>query len=144
MHNEKSHRDQRALAKGVDPILVPQQAKEFRVQTRLEDLHIQRVVLICVNTKVFNLVEWNALIFRCRCTRRRIPRRISAKGADVHSSSRDCTVGINLSHTSSVSFVPSGLEGRRCTTTATNGSWNFWLLICVLTSIPESQQPYPG
>jgi hypothetical protein len=30
------------------------------------------------------------------------------------------------------------------TTTATNGSVNFWLFICVLTSMPDSQQPYPG
>ncbi len=64
---EKSYRDQWALTEGIDPILVPQQTKEFRVQARLEDLHLQRVVLICVNTKVFNLVEWDALVFRCRC-----------------------------------------------------------------------------
>ena len=62
---EKAYRDQRALAKSVNPILVPQHTKELRVQARLEDLHIQRVVLICVNAKVFNLVERDALIFRC-------------------------------------------------------------------------------
>lgn len=34
--------------------------------------------------------------------------------------------------------------GRALTTTATKGSVNFWLFICVSTSIPESQHPYPG
>lgn len=98
---EKAYRDQRALTKGVDPILVPQHTKELRVQARLEDLHVQRVVLICMNAKVFDLVEWDALIFRCRCMGRRIPRRISAKGANVYSSSRYRTVGVDLYHTSS-------------------------------------------
>lgn len=35
-----------------------------------------------------------------------------------------------------------GNGGR--TTTATNGSWYFWLLSWVLTSIPDNQHPYPG
>lgn len=98
---EKMYRDQRALAKGVDPILVPQQTKELRVQARLEYLHVQRVILICVNAKIFNFVEWDALIFRRRCIRRRIPRGISAKGANVYSSSRYRTIGVNLYYTSS-------------------------------------------
>jgi hypothetical protein len=38
---EKTYRDQWALAKGVDPIFVPQHTKELRIQARLEDLHVQ-------------------------------------------------------------------------------------------------------
>ena len=30
------------------------------------------------------------------------------------------------------------------TTIATKGSWNCWLTICVPTSIPDNQHPYPG
>lgn len=33
---------------------------------------------------------------------------------------------------------------QKLTTTATNGSWCFWFNLCVLTSIPDSQHPYPG
>jgi hypothetical protein len=38
---DKTYRDQWALAKRVDPILVPQHTKELRIQARLEDLHVQ-------------------------------------------------------------------------------------------------------
>jgi hypothetical protein len=63
-YSEGLYRDQRALAKGVNPVLVPQQTQEFCVQARLEDLHLQGIVLICVNAKVFDLIERDALIFR--------------------------------------------------------------------------------
>lgn len=140
-YGEGPYGDQRTLAEGVDPVLVPQQTQEFCVQARLEDLHLQRVVLVCVNAKVFDLIERDVLIFRCRSIGRRIPRRISSKGADVHSSSRDRTIRVDLSV---VIRTRAARENSKRTTTAANGSVNFWLFICVLTSMPESQQPYPG
>jgi hypothetical protein len=60
---QKSYRDQWALAKCVDPILIPQQTEQFDVQARLEYLHIQRIVLICVDAKVLDLVQGDALVF---------------------------------------------------------------------------------
>ena len=93
---ENSYGDQWALAKCVDPILVPQQTEQFGVQAGLEDLHLQRIVLICVDSKVLDLIERDALVFRCRRIGGRITRRIGAKGPDVYASGRDRAVGVDL------------------------------------------------
>lgn len=58
-----AYRYQRALAESVHPILVPEQRKQLIIEGRLEDFHVDLIVLIRMNTKVLNLAQRNRLIF---------------------------------------------------------------------------------
>ena len=51
-----THRNKGTLTERIDPILVPQQAKQLVIQRRLEDLYVQRVVLVRMDTEILNLV----------------------------------------------------------------------------------------
>ena len=75
-------------------------------------------------------------------------------GKDVPTCLWVCPEGANFDSTCGYSTIRIDLslrlsaEGRetteQLTTTARYGSLNFWLFCWVFTSIPDSQQPYPG
>jgi hypothetical protein len=51
-----------AGGEGVDPILVPEEVQEMRVQRGLEVAHFQWVVLFAVDSKILNLLQWDGLV----------------------------------------------------------------------------------
>ena len=89
-------------------------------------------------TEVLDLVERDALVLAARRIRGRVVLRIRAESADVDFAGRDSAVGVNLEE---CQMWSQGTGMGQRTTTATNGSWYFWLVIWVFTSIPESQHP---
>jgi hypothetical protein len=96
MNEKTTHGDERTLTEGINPILIPEHSQEVIIETRFKDLNVQLIVLICVNTEIFNLVQRNGLIFGCSGTGRGVVFRISAEGPDIDFSSGNGTVWINL------------------------------------------------
>ena len=80
----RTYGDERALAERVNPILVPQQSEQFLVKFTGENLDFELVVLICVDTKVFNLVQRDRLVFRRNGIGGSVCRWISAESAYVN------------------------------------------------------------
>ena len=91
-----------ALRNGGHPVLVPQQSQELLIEARLEHLDFELIVLICVNTKVLNLVQGDRLVLglfrRCGWL---VAVGVSAEGADVDLSGRNGAVRVDLSRASS-------------------------------------------
>lgn len=67
-----THRDERALAEGHDPVLVPQEVEELGVVRALEVRHLERVVGVGVHAKVFDLVDRDRLVLGRGRVRRRV------------------------------------------------------------------------
>lgn len=66
-------RDERVCAECLDPVLLPEQIEQSSVERRLEDGHLEGVVLVRVRTEVGNLVH------RDRLVRRRLRRRVALR-----------------------------------------------------------------
>jgi len=66
------------------------------VQAGREDLNVKLIVLVGMYTEVFNLIERNRLVFRCRNVRRGVVFWICAERADIYPASGDGTVGVDL------------------------------------------------
>jgi inosine/xanthosine triphosphate pyrophosphatase family protein len=52
---ERTYGKKRRGGEGVDPVLVPQEVEQLRVERRLEVRDLERVVLFTVHTKIFDL-----------------------------------------------------------------------------------------
>ena len=91
-----THRYKGTLTERIDPILVPQQAKQLVIQRRLEDLYVQRVVLVRMDTEILDLVQWDRLVFGRNGIGWRIVLWVGTEGADIDFTCRDGTVGIDL------------------------------------------------
>ena len=73
LHYVMAYREQRAGGEGVDPVLVPEQVQEMRVEGGLEVRHLQGVVLPTVHTKILNLLQGDGLVLPWAVIRRGIP-----------------------------------------------------------------------
>ena len=91
-----THRNQRTLAQGINPIFIPQHAQQLCIQTRLEDLNVDLIILVCMDTKVLDLVQRNRLVFRRGSVGRCIILWVGAECSNVDFSGRDCAVGVDL------------------------------------------------
>ena len=91
-----THRNKGTLTERIDPILVPQQAKQLVIQRRLEDLYVQRIVLVRMDTEILDLVQWDRLVFGRNGIGWRIVLWVGTEGTDVDFTCRDGTVGIDL------------------------------------------------
>lgn len=92
-----AHRNERALAERVHPILIPQHTQQLRVQTRLEDLDLELIILPRVHAKVLDLAQRDALVLGSgtRSTGRGVVLREGAEGADVDLAGGDGAVGVD-------------------------------------------------
>jgi hypothetical protein len=66
------------------------------VQTRCENLNVKLVILVCVYTKVLDLIERNRLVFGCRSVGWRVVLRICAESTNIYLASGDGTIGVDL------------------------------------------------
>lgn len=108
----ETHRDQRTLAEGVHPVLVPQHPQQLRVQTGLEDLYLEGVVLIRMDTEIFDLVERDGLVFGGRGGRGLVVLWVGAEGADIDFTSGDGAVWVDLQRNTGWVFAWEG-DGRK-------------------------------
>lgn len=92
----EAHRDQWTLTQSVNPVLVPQQCQQLVVQRRFKDLNVDLIVLVRVDTEIFDLAERDRLIFGRRHVGRGVVLRIGPEGTNIHFTSRDGAVGIDL------------------------------------------------
>lgn len=95
-----THRDQWTLTQGIYPIFVPEQTQELGVQTGFENLHLKRIILVGMDTKVFNLVKRDRLVLGGYGIWGRVVVRVRAEGANVDFAGRDSAVGIDLQQSS--------------------------------------------
>lgn len=95
-YSVRSVRDQGALAERIDPVLVPQESEQLIVKSRLEDLDVDLVVLIRMDTKILNLAERDGLVLGGSGIGRGIVLWVGTEGADVDLSSRDGAVWVDL------------------------------------------------
>jgi len=51
------------LGKGGNPVFVPKEVEDFRVERGFKVGDFEGVVLVCVDAKVFYFVEWDGLVF---------------------------------------------------------------------------------
>ena len=58
--------------------------------------NLQTIVLICMNSKVFDFVQWDGLVFGGGGIGGIVVLGIGAEGADVDFAGRDCAVGVDL------------------------------------------------
>jgi hypothetical protein len=57
-----THREDKAVAQGRDPVFVPQEVQQLLIEPSLVDLDLERVVGIGVNAEILNLVHRNGLV----------------------------------------------------------------------------------
>jgi hypothetical protein len=92
-----THRDERTLGERVDPVLVPEQAEELRVERAREHLHVERVVLVRVHAEVLNLRERDGLVLVATGRGRRcVALRVRPERANVDLACGDRAVGVDL------------------------------------------------
>ncbi len=68
-----AYREQGAGGEGVDPVLVPEQVEEMRVEGGFEVGDFQGVILPTVHPKVLNLLQGDGLVFPWAVIRGRVP-----------------------------------------------------------------------
>ena len=86
------------LADGRDPVLVPQEGEKFCVEGGFEMGDFERVVLGSVGAKVFDLIEWDALVLAAIVLLvlwRGVSLGVCAEGTDLDFARGYGTVGIN-------------------------------------------------
>ena len=91
-----THRYQRTLTQSIHPIFVPQHSQKLGIQARLEDLYIKLIVLVGVDSEIFDFAQWNGLVFRSGDIRWRVVFRIGSKRANIDFASGDRAVGVDL------------------------------------------------
>jgi shikimate 5-dehydrogenase len=84
------------LAERVDPVLVPQETQELCVETALEDLHVELVVLVRVDAKILDLRQRNGLVLGSGGRGRGIVLGVGPEGTDVYFAGRDSAVRVDL------------------------------------------------
>jgi len=116
------YNDEGGLGQCCDPVFVPEEVEDFRVESGFEVGDVEGVVLICMDAKVFYFIEWDGLVFGGFGVRGDIFLRIRSECSDIHFSTRHRSMGINLQRVSPNNLNDRvGGEGGR-TTTATHGS----------------------
>ena len=68
-----TYREEGAGGEGVDPVLVPEEVEEVRVQRGLEVGDLQGVVLPTVHSKVLDLLQGDGLVLSRALVRGRVP-----------------------------------------------------------------------
>ena len=93
---DRTHRYQGTLTERVHPVLIPEQTEQLIVETALEDLDVDLVVLVRVRAKVLDLVQRDRLVLGRSGVWWGVVLRIRPEGANVYLAGGDGTVRVNL------------------------------------------------
>ena len=93
---DRTHRYQGTLTERVHPVLIPEQTEQLIVETALEDLDVDLVVLVRVRAEVLDLVQGNGLVLGRGSVWWRVVLWVRPEGANVNLPGGDGTVGVDL------------------------------------------------
>ena len=84
------------MGKGGDPVFVPKEVEDFRVERGFKVGDFEGVVLVCVDAKVFYFVEWDGLVFGGFGVGGNIFLRVCSECSNIDFSRRHCSMWIDL------------------------------------------------